>query len=265
MATERVHRPAPLWRSLLYVPATADRFVAKAAERGADGIILDLEDSIPPDRKEHARLALAGAVAKVAAAGSTEILVRINRPWRLAVRDLEAAVLSGVDGLCLPKVDSADHIQAIDEVVGELETERGLPVGRLRYAVLVETAKGVHEVRAIAQASLRVAAITMGGEDLSADLGLPAADPAASGGARGRDHPARLSQIDRRIYRPGGVRTGCAAGPRQWQRRWNGHPPGPGTDPEYRIHAERRRDRRCPRPARRVRGVPGRGSGRRRL
>jgi citrate lyase subunit beta/citryl-CoA lyase len=171
-------RPAPLWRSLLYVPATAERFVAKAGQRGADVVILDLEDSIPPDQKDAARSALPGAVATVAAAGTAEVMVRINRPWRLAVKDLEAAVIPGTDALCLPKADGADHIRAIDEVVDELEAERGVAAGHIRYAVLIETAKGVHEARAIAQASPRVAAITLGGEDMAADLGLPAPDPA---------------------------------------------------------------------------------------
>jgi len=171
----------PLWRSLLYVPATAARFVAKAADRGADAILLDLEDSIPPERKADARAALAEAVATLVAArgdrARPEILVRINRAWRLAVPDLEAAVIAGVDGLCLPKVDGADHLAAIDQVVGELEAERGLPTGRIRYFVLIETAKGVSEARAIAKASRRTAAISLGGEDLAADLGLPEPDP----------------------------------------------------------------------------------------
>ena len=52
----------PLWRSMLYVPATAEKFLAKAAGRGADGILIDLEDSIPPSRKADARAALARAV-----------------------------------------------------------------------------------------------------------------------------------------------------------------------------------------------------------
>lgn len=170
----------PLWRSMLYVPATAEKFLAKAAGRGADGVLIDLEDSIPPSRKTEARAALAAAVATVRAGRDGEkpaILVRINRPWRLAIRDLEASVIDGVDGLCLPKVDSADHLAAIDEVVADLETERDLPPGRLSYFVLVETAKGVAEARAIAKASPRVCGITLGGEDLAADLGLPEPDP----------------------------------------------------------------------------------------
>jgi citrate lyase subunit beta/citryl-CoA lyase len=166
---------------MLYVPATAEKFLAKAAGRGADGILVDLEDSIPPTRKSDARAALPSAVEMVRAGqtdGKPDILVRINRPWRLAVQDLEAAVIDGVDGLCLPKVDSADHLIAIDEVVAELEAERGLPFGKIMYFVLVETAKGVSEARAIAKASRRVCGITLGGEDLAADLGLPDADPA---------------------------------------------------------------------------------------
>ena len=167
---------APLWRSLLYVPANAERFVARAAERGADGVILDLEDSIPPEVKPAARAALAAAVPQVGGRGG-DVLVRINRPWRLALPDLEASVIAGVTGLCLPKVDSVHHLIEIDQVVSELEAERGLPVGRIRFCVLVETAKGVAEARAIA-AGPRVAAITLGGEDMAADLGLPEPDPA---------------------------------------------------------------------------------------
>ncbi|MEQ8398226.1 CoA ester lyase [Thalassobaculum sp.] len=167
--------PLPLWRSLLYVPATAERFVAKAAERGADGIVLDLEDSIPPASKSAARAALAAAVPAVGARGG-EVLVRINRPWRLALPDLEASVIAGVTALCLPKVDSHHHLVEIDQVVGELEAERGLPVGRIRFCVLVETAQGIADVRSIA-AGPRVAGITAGGEDLASDLGLPEPDP----------------------------------------------------------------------------------------
>ena len=70
------------WRSLLFIPAVAKRFVAKAHTRGADVIILDLEDSIPPSEKEAARAALPGAAKTIAAQGQ-EICVRINRPCLL--------------------------------------------------------------------------------------------------------------------------------------------------------------------------------------
>ena len=73
--------PLPLWRSLLYVPVTNQRFVEKASARGADVIKLDLEDSIPPAEKPAARAALRDAAQVISNAG-TEVLVRINRPCR---------------------------------------------------------------------------------------------------------------------------------------------------------------------------------------
>ena len=91
-------REQPNWRSLLYVPATAERFVAKAHTRGADVVILDLEDSIPPAEKQAARDALPAAAATVGQAGA-EVCVRINRPLEMAVRDIEAAVMPAVAAL----------------------------------------------------------------------------------------------------------------------------------------------------------------------
>ena len=84
-------RDQPNWRSLLYVPATAERFVAKAHTRGADVVILDLEDSIPPAEKQAARDALPAAAATVGQAGA-EVCVRINRPLEMAMRDIEAGI-----------------------------------------------------------------------------------------------------------------------------------------------------------------------------
>ena len=77
-------RVLPLWRSLLYVPVTNRRFVEKAAARGADVIKLDLEDSIPSAEKPAARAAVRDAACLISGAG-TEVLVRINRPWRLTI------------------------------------------------------------------------------------------------------------------------------------------------------------------------------------
>jgi citrate lyase subunit beta/citryl-CoA lyase len=78
----------PVWRSLLFVPVTARRFVDGAARRGADAIILDLEDSVAASEKERAR-ALVPEVAEIVSRGGADVVVRINRPLRLAVRDIE--------------------------------------------------------------------------------------------------------------------------------------------------------------------------------
>ena len=91
------------WRSLLFIPAVAERFVAKAHTRGADVIILDLEDSIPPSEKEAARAALPGAANTIAVHGQ-EICVRINRPLELAVPDIAAAIMPEVSALAMRRI-----------------------------------------------------------------------------------------------------------------------------------------------------------------
>jgi len=161
----------PLWRSMLYVPVIVPRFVAGAADRGADAIILDFEDSVPPAEKARAREALAEAVAQAGRRGA-DVLVRVNRPWRLLLRDLEAAVIPGVRALALPKVDSAEHVFAVAEIVDELETERGLTRGAIGLVPMIETAAAVFRTEAIAASHPRVVAITVGAEDLALSLGM---------------------------------------------------------------------------------------------
>ena len=161
----------PVWRSMLYVPAIVPRFVAGAADRGADAIILDLEDSVPLAEKGRARELLPAAVAQVGRRGA-DVLVRVNRPWRLLVRDLEASVIAGVRALKLPKVDSAEHVAAVAEVVEELEAERGLPRGGIGFIPMIETAVAVFRIQAIAASHARVVAITVGAEDLALSVGM---------------------------------------------------------------------------------------------
>jgi citrate lyase subunit beta / citryl-CoA lyase len=168
--------PLPLWRSLLYVPVTNQRFVEKASARGADVIKLDLEDSIPPAEKPAARAAVRDAARLISDAG-TEVLVRINRPWRMTVLDLEAAVWPEISGLCLPKLESADHLAFLDETVEELERERGMQVGSIRFMGLIETPRGLNNVREIAKASPRLMGLSLGQEDYSAALGMPGLGP----------------------------------------------------------------------------------------
>ncbi len=88
----------PVWRSMLYVPANVERFVDKAHARGADAIIVDLEDSVLPAEKPAARRLVPEVAAKVSRNGA-DVLVRINRPWRLAIADLEAVISPAVAAL----------------------------------------------------------------------------------------------------------------------------------------------------------------------
>ena len=161
----------PVWRSLMFVPVNVEKFVKTGADRGADGIILDLEDAVAPSQKERARTLIAEAIPHVSRNGA-DVLVRINRPWRLMVRDIEAAVIPGVAALMLTKVDSAAHVLAVAEIVDELETERNLPRGSVKFAVLVETAIGFFRMEEIARAHPRIVSLSLGSEDFAADVGM---------------------------------------------------------------------------------------------
>ena len=173
-------RPLPSWRSLLFVPVLAERFLAKAHTRGADAIILDLEDSIVPAQKAAARAAVAAAVPRVAQAGSqgrgADVVVRINRPLDLAVPDIAAAVMPGVAALMLPKVMGPEHVRLLGELVSDREAALGLPVGHVRFLALIEEPAALPHLFAIA-AQPRMAGMSVGGEDMATELGAtPSAD-----------------------------------------------------------------------------------------
>jgi citrate lyase subunit beta/citryl-CoA lyase len=161
----------PRWRSLLYVPVTAERFVERAHTRGADAITLELEDGVAPSEKERAR-GLVGSAAPIVGQSGADVLVRINRPWQLAVEDIEASVGKDVRGLVLPKVDTADHVRAVAEVVEAVERERGLPVGHTVFFLRIESPEGVLNVAEIADAHPRVVALGLGAGDFSFSLGV---------------------------------------------------------------------------------------------
>ncbi|WP_126283986.1 HpcH/HpaI aldolase/citrate lyase family protein [Burkholderia stagnalis] len=158
--------PQPVWRSLLYVPAHVPRFVAKAAASDADALILDLEDSVPPENKHAARDALADAVPMLRAAGR-DVLVRANGPLDLLVPDLRAAVRAGAQGVVLPKVRGGSHVEAIDELLDTLEAGAGATPGGTRIVAIVETPQAFQAMDRIARASPRVVAMMLGGGDFA--------------------------------------------------------------------------------------------------
>jgi citrate lyase subunit beta / citryl-CoA lyase len=164
-------RTLPVWRSLLYVPANVPRFIDGAHKRGADAIILDLEDSVPLAERPAARRDLIGTAENVARGGA-DVVVRINRPFRETMRDLEAAISPRVTALAVTKVDSADHVRLIAEVVSELEVERGMAAGTTQFIVMIETADAWFRMPDIAKASPRIAALTLGGEDFALSVGM---------------------------------------------------------------------------------------------
>jgi citrate lyase subunit beta/citryl-CoA lyase len=157
------------WRSLLFVPVLAERFVAKATERGADAVVLDLEDSIPPGAKAEAREQVGGAIDVLAARGA-EVLVRVNAERDRLAEDLPAVVSANLSAVVLPKVESADDIRNADTQMTALERDAGLAERAVGLIAVIEGPRGVLDAAAIA-AEPRVTGVALGTEDFALATG----------------------------------------------------------------------------------------------
>jgi len=154
-------------RSLLYVPVSSENFLAKAHLRGADAIILDLEDAVTPARKDEARARLAEAVTMVGRGGAT-VFVRINPEPERVRHDAEAACRAGAFGLFVPKTREPHGLTALADFVHGVERL----IGRdpMVFVPMIEDPGAVLDARAIALASPRVFGLVTGGEDLATAL-----------------------------------------------------------------------------------------------
>lgn len=162
-----------LLRTLLFVPGNRQRMIERARALAADVVILDLEDSVPPAEKEAARVLIHDTLPSMSAVGRL-VYVRPNAiisPY--LQQDLEAVVGPGLDGLCLPKVESAEEIKGLEGLLGRLEREHGLKEGTLGLIPCLESARGILGGHEIAMASPRVVGLGFGAEDFTADLGVP--------------------------------------------------------------------------------------------
>jgi citrate lyase subunit beta/citryl-CoA lyase len=160
-----------VWRSLMYVPVNVEKYVDKAHTRGADCIQLDLEDSVPVSGKAAARK-LVPAAAKRVRRGGADVVVRINSPQELAELDLDSSIDENVNGIAVTKARSPDHIRRIDDFISRLEAKRGLKQGHTRLIAMIETPAAFFQMPAIAQASPRLAAMNIGGEDFALETGM---------------------------------------------------------------------------------------------
>jgi citrate lyase subunit beta/citryl-CoA lyase len=180
-------------RSFLFAPANHARRVEKALTLAADAVILDLEDSVASAEKEAARKPIAQALARPR---KCRAYVRVNAmgtPY--CYRDLTEIVARGLDGIVLPKVESAADLHAIDWLVANLERERGLAVGAIDLIPTIESADGLQRIERILQArglkpysgTWRVRRVAFGAADYSLDLGITvSADEAELAVARDR-------------------------------------------------------------------------------
>jgi len=159
-------------RSLLFVPLSSARFVDKAHERGADAIILDLEDSVASGKKLEARAELANAVPRVGQNGA-KIFVRINSSAELASEDAAAACRAGAFGIFLPKTKDRATVVRLASLLDQVEADTR-PVSKTKIVPVLEDPNAIFEAREIATASTRVFAMMCGAEDLATAMG---ADP----------------------------------------------------------------------------------------
>jgi len=160
-------------RSMHFVPGGNDKMFAKALTLSADALILDLEDSVPPDRKAATRPHIARWLAHDGF-GASERWVRMNPIWGpLGRQDVEETIAARPDGYVVPKPRHAGDVREIAQLLDALEQRHGIPNGATRLKLIAtETPEGLLNIREVAAASPRIAAISWGVEDLGAALGL---------------------------------------------------------------------------------------------
>jgi citrate lyase subunit beta/citryl-CoA lyase len=164
-------------RSYLYVPGNDATKLARAAERGADALIVDLEDAVPPSAKDEARATVAGWLAadRLPRDGGPEVWIRVN-PGQSGHEDVRAVLGPHVRGVVAAKTESAEELATLVDEVERIEKAAGVSTGSVGVVPLLESASALLAARRIA-AVPRVVRIQVGEADLAADLGMsPSAD-----------------------------------------------------------------------------------------
>ncbi len=159
-------------RSMLYIPGNNPAMLQQGGVYGADSILMDLEDAVAHEQKDAART-LVKSMIKNINYYSTEITVRINHidtPFGLA--DLEAIVPLQVDAIRVPKIETKYEIQRIIDIIEKIEKKFNIVKSNMKIHPMIETALGVENAFEIAGRSKRIDAITIGGQDLTADMGI---------------------------------------------------------------------------------------------
>jgi len=161
-----------LLRSLLFVPAVQEEMLAHALERGADAIVIDLQDSVPPAEKERARGLARDAVSRLKNE-HTQVWVRVNPSQELLAKaDLRAVVSPDLTGVMLPKTASQNHVRFVEALLRDAEAMNGVEAGKTKLIAMIESAAALLDCREIARSSPRLVALAFGGEDYCLDLGV---------------------------------------------------------------------------------------------
>jgi citrate lyase beta subunit len=153
------------------MPGDDRRKIEKATTLGVDSICMDMEDGVAANKKAEARAVIAEAMKELDFGGS-ERCIRINSIGSgLEKRDLAAALSTNPDSMVVPKIESADQVKWVSEHIESYELSSNLAIGSIRLLIGVETAKGILNLKEIAEADKRLEAIIFGAEDYAASIG----------------------------------------------------------------------------------------------
>ncbi len=159
-------------RALLFMPGDDLHKIEKGAAQQVDLLIMDLEDGVVRAHKAQARETVARALQSVDF-GASERLIRVNAitGGGQYVQDIRATAPFRPDGYVLPKVDSAAQVLAVSRLLGSIESWHGWPLNSLCLLAIIETARGIVNLREIADSDTRLEALIFGAEDLAGDIG----------------------------------------------------------------------------------------------
>ncbi len=164
-------------RSMLILPVNVSKFVEKAHTRGADAIVLDLEDAVPIAEKQAARLLVKDSI-KLAGKSGSDVLVRINNDDDMIRQDLEASVMDGLSAIFFPKVERPEQIVELESKISQLERDNSLAPGTVKISVHVEGPLGILNLKHIAASGARIESISLGVDDYSLQMGIRLSDTA---------------------------------------------------------------------------------------
>jgi citrate lyase subunit beta/citryl-CoA lyase len=159
--------PTPVRRSWLLTPVSQSERVSAAPSAGADVVVLDLAEFVPEPDKPAAREALRDCLVPAKSAGA-EVFVQIDPELMLA--DLSAALWPGLDGIVVTRADTPEQVAAVDAIISDLESRRGILPGSVDLVLCLETALGNHNGFEVANASSRTWGLSLGRADLVMDL-----------------------------------------------------------------------------------------------
>jgi len=181
-------------RALLYMPGDDRRKIEKATTLGVDCVCMDMEDGVAITHKSEARAVIAQAM-KDLDFGRSERCIRINSVGSgFEKYDLAAAVATNPDAVVVPKIETAQQLRSISEYIEMYELASRMEIGTIRMLVGVETARGVLNLKEIAEADRRLEAIIFGAEDYAASIGA-----------------TRTKESTEVLYARSAVVTACAA------------------------------------------------------